>query len=106
PEQLLMIHIIDQALRDAGVADDDPIRERADVILGRGGYILYRMAEMCLHVEMIPRLVASLRVCFPHLPAHEIDAYAAQIQSMMTPPEADTLSSMIPNLVASRSANR
>src|SRR5262245_17160919 len=81
PEQILMIHVIARALQDAGVADGDPLRERTDVILGRGGYINYRISELFFHVEVMPRVLESLRVCFPQLSARQAEDYAAQIRS-------------------------
>src|SRR4029078_2673134 len=37
PAQLLALELVDQALRDAGLAVDNPHRDRTSVILGAGG---------------------------------------------------------------------
>jgi acyl transferase domain-containing protein/phosphopantetheinyl transferase len=106
PEQMLMIHVIDQALHDAGVGDQHPLRERTDVILGRGGYINYRMGEFYFRIEVIHRILEALRERFPQLTAQEMKEFGAQVESDLSIADPDHLPSLIPNLVASRAANR
>ena len=37
-DQFLMLLVVDEALRDAGLKQDDPRRDRTDVLIGRGAY--------------------------------------------------------------------
>ncbi len=60
PDQFLVLHIIDQALRDAGIAEDSPRRRRADVIIGRGGYPTGKLVELTLRAELCDTVLELL----------------------------------------------
>jgi len=100
------LHIADAALKDAGVDDDDPIRERTDAIVGRGGYLSAKMAEVFLRVDSLFRVKPFLRQRFPELDSSELDDIETQLRSCLPPNSPDSLSTCIPNLVASRMSNR
>src|SRR5579871_4075233 len=52
PDQFLMLHVLDAALHDARIAEDNPLRKRTDVIIGRGGYFTGKLAEIILRAEV------------------------------------------------------
>jgi acyl transferase domain-containing protein/phosphopantetheinyl transferase len=106
PDQFLMLHVLDAALRDAGVADDSPLRKRADVIIGRGGYFTGKLAEMTLRAEVFDIVVELLDRRYPDLVGPRRQEMEAYLRSTLTPREADNVSTAIANLTASRAANR
>jgi len=107
PDEFLMLQMIDAALCDAKVADDAPVRERTDVIIGRGGYGTAKHGELTLRCESFHLFLELLDRKFPELLAggrrDEIERY---LQSTLSPRGTDGISTAIPNIVTSRAANR
>ena len=106
-DQFLMLEIVDRALKDAGIADEDPMRGNTDVIIGRGGYPTGKLSEMALRVEMIDAFLTLVDWRLPQ----SIDRHCRQeletlLRSGLTPPDIDNVSTAIPNLTANRTANR
>ena len=106
PDQFLALHLIDIALADAGVADDDPVRRRTDVILGRGGYPTDKHLEMGLRTEALESTLELIDQRFPELIGARRQEVAAYLRSTLTPAAVENVSTAIPNLTASRAANR
>lgn len=106
PDQFLALHLIDQALGDAGVAADDPVRARTDVVLGRGGYPTEKHLEMGLRTECIGAALELIDRGFPGLIGDRRGQVEAYLRSALTPAEVENVSTAIPNLTASRAANR
>ncbi len=52
PDQFFTMHVLDEALRDAGVGADSPLRKRTDVLIGRGGYPTGKLIELTLRAEL------------------------------------------------------
>jgi len=105
--QFLMLQLIDDALRDAGIADDSPLRERADVIVGMGGYGNKTVTELTVGCEILEYVLELIDRKFPDTMAGgrraEIENF---IRSTLSTADADTVASAIPNIVTSRTANR
>ncbi len=106
PDQFLMLSVIDQALQDARVRQDDPRRQRTDVIIGKGGYPTYKVFEFGLRIEYIDTILELLERRNPQEFRGQRAELEAYLRSTLPPCEADLLSSGIPNIVASRTANR
>jgi acyl transferase domain-containing protein/phosphopantetheinyl transferase len=106
PDQFFALHLIDQALRDAGIAEDDPVRARTDVILGRGGYPTDKHLEMGLRTECFESVLELMDRRFPDLLGDRREEVEAFLRSRLTPAEIENVSTAIPNLTASRAANR
>lgn len=107
PDQFLMLDVIDRALRDAGVAEDDPVRQHCDVIIGRGGYITNKMSEIYYRSDLLEHLTDYLANRFPELAEPQGRAgLAEELRAALPASDVDRLSTCIPNLVASRVANR
>ncbi len=106
PDQFFALHLIDHALRDAGVSEDNPVRARTDVILGRGGYPTDKHLEMGVRTECFESVLELLDCRFPGLIGDRRREVEAFLRSRLTPAEVENVSTAIPNLTASRAANR
>ena len=106
PDQLLSLETAAAALTDAGYDDRDPPRERTGVILGRGGYVNQVAMSLIQAVRTAEEIVRSARALLPDL----TDAQAAEIkrryQGQIEGLGPDTIIGLVPNLAASRIANR
>jgi acyl transferase domain-containing protein/NAD(P)-dependent dehydrogenase (short-subunit alcohol dehydrogenase family) len=106
-DQFLMLDVIDRALKDARVGPDDSVRRCTDVIIGRGNYPTGKLNEMALRVELIDGFLAALAWKMPDVMdpqrLRELDAF---LRSRLTPADVDSVSTGVPNLAASRAANR
>ena len=106
PDQFILLDLLDDALRDAGVARDDPARADTDLLVGRGGYTSNKMMEVFLRADGFDRLVEYVRRRVPGLGAEVLDGLDAALRETLPPHDVEGLASSIPNLVASRAANR
>lgn len=107
PDQFLMLHVIDRALKDARITDDAPVRQRTDVVIGRGGYATGKLVELTLRTELFDIFLESLDRKFPELMRdsrrQEFETY---LRSTLTPLDQDNVSTAVSNITASRTANR
>jgi acyl transferase domain-containing protein len=106
PDQFFMIHVIDEALRDAGVGADSPLRKRTDVLIGRGGYPTGKLIELTLRAELYDMALDLLERRSPELMEGRRSELESYLRSTLTPPELENVSTAIPNITASRAANR
>ena len=106
PDQFMALHLIDGALGDAGIAHDDPVRRRTDVILGRGGYPTDKHLEMGLRTGALETTLELIDRRFPELIGTRRPDVDAFLRSTLTPAAVENVSTAIPNLTASRAANR
>ncbi len=107
PDQFLALAVIADALTDAGIASDSPLRERCDLIIGRGGYPTNKMCEGYFHVDLFPHLMAFLAKKFPDWTKSQLAQLAEEMSAAMPPNGgADSSATGMPNLVAGRAANR
>ncbi len=106
-EQLVALATAAAAIEDAGGADSLGNRAKVGIVLGRGGYFNAGMARFVDRVRTSNQLVATLRELMPDLSDEQLDevraAYAAKSGEMR---EESGIDLMVPNLVASRTANR
>lgn len=106
-DQFLMLLVVEQALQDAGLKDNDSRRERTDVLIGRGGYPGAKHVELWLRAELYDTTLELIDRRFPELLAggkrNDVEAW---LRHTLPPNEVDSLSTAIPNIVASRIANR
>lgn len=106
PDQLLTLKIGYDAIRDAGYAEKPFPRARTGVVLGRGNYIGAGVLHLEQHVRLLPQILQTLRDLFPDLPQAALDAAKARLQEQFAYYGPDVAAGMIPNLLASRLANR
>lgn len=106
PDQLAALQVAVDALADAGYADRAFPRERAGVILGRGNYIGAGMTRLEQQVRTAEQLVSALRDLLPELDEARLRQVKAEFQSQLVGYGPDTAIGLVPNLAASRIANR
>lgn len=109
PDQLLALEVATAALTDAGYAGPGarPLdKERAAVILGRGNYLGAGTVRLEQHVRTADQLLIALERLVPGLSASELQRVKADFQSRLGAYGPDTAIGLVPNLTASRIANR
>ena len=103
PDQLLALHVAAAAIADAG---GDIPRDRAAVILGRGGYLNPGMARLANRVRTAHQLAATLEELLPELDAAVVEKIRAAFVARSGELGAESAIGLVPNLAASRIANR
>ena len=106
-EQLVALATAAAAIEDAGGTDSLGDRKKVGIVLGRGGYFNAGMARFVDRVRTANQLVATLRELMPALSEEQLEevraSFAARSGEMR---EESGIDLMVPNLVASRTANR
>jgi acyl transferase domain-containing protein/phosphopantetheinyl transferase len=105
-DQFILLEVLADALEDAGVAMDSPLRRNTDVIIGRGGYYSSKMSEVYMRADVLERLRQFISPRLSRSTAAEVDQLINQMAATLPEPDADCMATAIPNLVASRAANR
>lgn len=103
PDQLLALAVAARAIADAG---GTIARERAGVILGRGGYLGPGVARLSQRVRTAQQLVTTLAELVPELDAATLDRIRAGFQAQAGAVGPEAAIGLVPNLAASRIANR
>jgi len=106
PDQLMALQVAVDALADAGYADRDFPRQTTGIILGRGNYpgpAIVRLGNMMRGAE---QLIATLSTLLPELGPEKLMALKKGYQARCGAYGPDTAIGLVPNLVASRIANR
>jgi len=119
PDQLLALTTAAAALADVtgdppsvvGAATGAPVldevdRRRVGVVLGRGGYLTPGISRLDQQVRMANQLVASLRTLAPGLDDGVLNDVRLAFQEQLGPPRPEGMIGLVPNLAASRIANR
>jgi acyl transferase domain-containing protein/phosphopantetheinyl transferase len=106
PDQLIALHIAAEALADAGGEDQLGDRSRAGVIIGRGGYLTPGLARLDQRIRTANQLITTLRELLPDVDEARLDEVRAAFQARLGPDRPEAAVDLVPNLVASRVANR
>ena len=106
PDQLLALEVATRAIADAGYLDRPFARARTGVIIGRGNYPGSGRTRLDQHVRTSEQLVAVLRGLLPHLPEAQLARVKTEFQAALPSYGADAAIGLVPNLTASRIANR
>lgn len=110
PDQLLTLKMGYAALKDAGYLDGAAektfARDKTGVIIGRGNYITAGGLRLEQHVRMLPQLLQTMQDLFPELPANALELVRERVQAELPYYGPDVAAGFIPNLIASRLANR
>jgi acyl transferase domain-containing protein len=106
PDQLLALQVAARAMADAGYDTRPFARDRAAVILGRGGYAGSGRTRLEQHVRSSEQIVATLHALLPDLPPAELARVKREFTSQLHAAGADAAIGLVPNLAASRVANR
>ena len=106
PDQMLALETASRAVADAGYDPARLPRERTAVILGRGAYMGPGMVRTNQHVRTTQQLVECLRGLLPGLSDERLEAVREEFRSELGRFGPDTAIGLVPNLAASRIANR
>ncbi|WP_235486555.1 beta-ketoacyl synthase N-terminal-like domain-containing protein [Streptomyces roseoverticillatus] len=106
PEQLIALRVAAEAIADAGGEARLPDRDRIGVILGRGGYLSPGMARGTQSVQTSNQLVRTLAELLPELDAGLLERVRRAYTRQLGPDEPEQAINLVPNLTASRVANR
>jgi acyl transferase domain-containing protein len=106
PEQLIALRVAAAAIEDAGGADRLPDRDRIGVILGRLGMSSMAHMRFYLRVRLGDQMRHLLRELLPDLPEDRLDLIRRKIGESLGAHQAESVIGLMPNLTASRIANR
>ena len=106
PDQLLALRLASEALEDAGYANGREAPTQTSVILGRGGYIGAGTTRLEQHVRGAQQLAEGLRSLLPQIERSELDGIKTAFRKQLSRYGSDTAIGLVPNLAASRIANR
>lgn len=106
PDQLLALAAAAAALADAGSPQHRIDARKVGVILGRGGYIGDGVARLDQRVRTAQQLVEALRSLVPGLDEDRLEQVKAEFQDRLGPERPEGSIGLVPNLAASRIANR
>lgn len=106
PDQLLTLEVAIQAMGDAGYRDRRFERGRAGVVIGRGNYGGAGRLLFEQHVRTSEQLVVALRGLLPQVSEDVLAQVKAEFQSRLPRTGVEAAIGLVPNLTASRIANR
>jgi acyl transferase domain-containing protein len=103
PDQLLMLRVAAEAMADCGTL---PGGDQAGVIIGRGGYMSSRFAQVNNRVCTVHQLMAVLSDLVPGIGREQLAAVRAAFEAGLGPDRRESSVGLVPNFAASRLANR
>lgn len=106
PDQLIALRVAAAAIADAGGEERLAPRERVGVILGRGGYLTPGLVRLEQRVRTARQLVQTLGELVPGIEAEQLDRVKAAFVEQLGPDDPASAIGLVPNLAASRIANR
>ncbi|HZE67855.1 MAG TPA: beta-ketoacyl synthase N-terminal-like domain-containing protein [Sporichthyaceae bacterium] len=106
PDQLIALHVAEAAIADAGGPEWLPDRDRVGVILGRGGYLTPGLVRLDQRVRTVHQMLRTLGQLAPELGAEQLGAIRDAFVAQLGPDRPESAIGLVPNLAASRIANR
>jgi len=106
PEQLLALRVAAAAIEDAGGMDRLPDRDRVGVILGRLGMSSVTSVKFYLRVRLADQVCDFVRELVPELAEDRLARFRELIGERLGPYHPEAVIGLMPNLAASRVANR
>ncbi|MEU1626715.1 beta-ketoacyl synthase N-terminal-like domain-containing protein [Streptomyces sp. NPDC020096] len=106
PDQLIALQVASAAIADAGGPDRLPDRDRVGVVLGRGGYATSGLVRLDQRVRNAHQVVRTLGELLPELTVRQLDSVRRAFIDRLGPDRPESAIGMVPNLAASRLANR
>lgn len=106
PDQLLSLRVGVEALDDAGYSSREFARDKTGVIIGRGNYLSAGTLRLEQHVRLVQQTLQTLKDLVPGISDEQLQEVREQLRSKLDYYGPDVAVGMIPNLVASRLANR
>ncbi len=105
-DQWLALDVASRALRDTGRELGPEHRKRTGVVLGKGNYVNRGNASVVQHGLVLEQMLDLLKQARPELTDTETAKIRTHLKSSLPSFDADSVSSLIPNITASRIANR
>ena len=106
PDQLIALKVAAAAIADAGGEGALGDAQKVGVIVGRGGYFTPGMARFDQRVRVAQQLVESLRDLVPGIAEERLEEVKRAFQAQLGPSRPEAAIDLVPNLAASRIANR
>ncbi|WBB77653.1 beta-ketoacyl synthase N-terminal-like domain-containing protein [Micromonospora sp. WMMD882] len=106
PDQLITLEVAAKAIDDAGGPDRLPPGERVGVILGRGGILSPAQARYAQRVRMSSQVISILRELVPDVDPARLEMLRKKFDERLGPYQPEGTIGLVPNLAASRVANR
>jgi acyl transferase domain-containing protein len=106
PEQLIALRVAAAAIEDAGGLDQLGAPDRIGVILGRGGYSGLSHIKFVSRVRTPDQLKQTLRELLPEVSPERLEQVRDKLDESFGPLHPESVINLVPNLVASRIANR
>ena len=106
PDQWLALHVAHAALKDAGYDGPFPERHRTAVILGKGTYLSRGNLSIAQHGTMVDQTLKILKTLHPEYTQDDLDLIKSELKKGLPPFNPDTVSGLIPNIIAGRIANK
>lgn len=105
PDQLIALHVAARAIEDAGDALPAD-RQRAGIVLGRGGYLTPGLVRLDQQVRTANQVVRTLRELVPGLDEDQLTRVREAFTGQVGDATPESAIGLVPNLAASRVANR
>ena len=105
PDQLLCLDVAQRAMKDAGYDARPFARERAGVILGRGGYAGPGRMRLEQRVRTVEQVMVCLRALLPGVGDEDLRRVREELASQAKDANPDAAIGLVPNLAASRLAH-
>ncbi len=106
PDQFLTLEVATRALADAGYQERPFPRARTGVLIGRGNYPGTGHTLFEQRMRSAEQIVAVLQDLLPDLPPERLARVKEEFQAAVPAAAADAAIGLVPNLTASRIANR
>jgi acyl transferase domain-containing protein len=106
PDHFLGLAISQSALQDAGLANANFDRTRAEVIVGRGTYINRAYTNQLQHCLIIDQTLRLLKELHPEHTDQDIQTLKRAMKEGLAPFSTDTAPGVVPNVMTGRIANR
>ncbi|MFF7296978.1 beta-ketoacyl synthase N-terminal-like domain-containing protein [Streptomyces sp. NPDC008265] len=106
PDQLIALHVAARALADAGGPERLADRDRVGIVLGRGGYLTPGLVRLDQRVRTARQLTRTLGDLVPGLSPEQLERVRTAFTERLGPDRPEDAIGLVPNLAASRVANR
>ena len=106
PDHYMALQASQDALKDCGPLDLEPVKQRTAVIIGRGTYVNRGNATALQQGVMVESILRILKQLHPEHTDAELAEIKRQIKTGLPPFDSDTASGLVPNIITGRIANR
>ncbi|PFG95404.1 acyl transferase domain-containing protein [Saccharopolyspora erythraea NRRL 2338] len=106
PDQLIALKVAADAVADAGGRARLRDRDRVGVVLGRGGYLAPGLLRYDQRVRTVRQVLRTLSELMPSIEPDRLREVREALLDPLGPVRPESTIGLVPNLVASRVANR